>query len=214
MKIISTILSLFFVLPLYSDELPTNVDEAVRRLDSVVDDAMKAYLVYTTDGMHRSLGMWVRNNLGLWHDNKQLLKSTGEEHPENASGVIINSFRNMLLNRLSRTEKANLEKMKKVYSKIQSIKQESDIDFRGKSAKECMSYFNDIIHRNNISLSHNFTTLPESDINAYFLLHDFPFNRILDFYLRDTDCIIKYDYPNLVILRRGHIEQVGQHNGI
>ena len=41
---------------------------------------------------HFGLGQWVRNNLGLWQGNPQLLAATGEGHPDDASGVIIHAF--------------------------------------------------------------------------------------------------------------------------
>lgn len=40
---------------------------------------------------HFGAGMWVRNNFGLWKENKALLKDTGKEHPDDASGVILDA---------------------------------------------------------------------------------------------------------------------------
>jgi hypothetical protein len=38
---------------------------------------------------HHSMGQWIRNEFGLWRGNKQLLADAGTEHPDDASGVII-----------------------------------------------------------------------------------------------------------------------------
>ena len=39
--------------------------------------------------LHFGLGMWIRNNLGLWEGNHALLKDAGAEEADGASGVII-----------------------------------------------------------------------------------------------------------------------------
>jgi len=39
--------------------------------------------------LHFDFGMYIRNNLGLWGNNKSLLNATGKEHPDDASMVII-----------------------------------------------------------------------------------------------------------------------------
>jgi hypothetical protein len=49
---------------------------------------------------HHGLGTWVRNTFGLWRGNDELLRSTGCQHPDNASVVILGA----LWQRLSRGE--------------------------------------------------------------------------------------------------------------
>ncbi|MBC8460416.1 MAG: hypothetical protein H8D67_20725 [Deltaproteobacteria bacterium] len=41
--------------------------------------------------LHMSLGQGIRNSMGLWGDNKALLKSCGSEdmHPDDASAAIV-----------------------------------------------------------------------------------------------------------------------------
>ena len=41
--------------------------------------------------VHMSLGQGIRNSMGLWDDNKELLKSCGSEemHPDDASSAIV-----------------------------------------------------------------------------------------------------------------------------
>ena len=43
-------------------------------------------------GLHRSLGMWIRNNFGLWKGNKTLLQEAGKRDPDDASQVIVTSL--------------------------------------------------------------------------------------------------------------------------
>ena len=40
-------------------------------------------------GLHFGLGMWIRNNLGLWNGNGALLQSTGQTDADDASMVIV-----------------------------------------------------------------------------------------------------------------------------
>jgi hypothetical protein len=78
---------------------PATIQEAVHIL---VDLGMKydpdglEYIKNLKEGeliyLHFSFGMWIRNNFGLWKGNEELLKATGKEHPDDASGVIIKEF--------------------------------------------------------------------------------------------------------------------------
>jgi len=83
-----------------ANEFPTTVDAAVRLLMSMVDEseqdkiaAMDANDIYT---LHFGLGVWVRNHMGFYAGNAQLLKATGETEPDDASMVIMRAFRDRL----------------------------------------------------------------------------------------------------------------------
>ena len=41
---------------------------------------------------HFSLGMWIRNNFGLWGEDSKPRKVLGPAHPDDASGVLINKY--------------------------------------------------------------------------------------------------------------------------
>ncbi|NBX34208.1 hypothetical protein EBR16_02405 [bacterium] len=41
---------------------------------------------------HFGLGMWVRNNLGLWRGNEALMEAIGAWHPDSASGPILDAL--------------------------------------------------------------------------------------------------------------------------
>ncbi len=77
-------------------ELPGTVDAAVRLLRGLVPDAEQARIAYLQEdeliGLDLGLGMWIRNNLGLWQGNVALLEATGESDADDASGVIIRAF--------------------------------------------------------------------------------------------------------------------------
>lgn len=74
-------------------EHPRTVKAAVERLLEVVPKASLQQISQMTEddlsGMHLGLGMWIRNNFGLWGANAELIADTGEDHADNASGVIL-----------------------------------------------------------------------------------------------------------------------------
>lgn len=82
------------------NDFPTTVDGAVRLLMSMVEESEQARIaaldnedIYT---LHFGLGMWIRNHMGFYAGNAQLLKDTGESEPDDASMVIMRAFRDRL----------------------------------------------------------------------------------------------------------------------
>ena len=77
-------------------DYPASIDAAVRLLQSMVpaEELDKITQMEEGDliGLHRSLGMWIRNNFGLWKGNKALLQEAGKRDPDDASQVIITSL--------------------------------------------------------------------------------------------------------------------------
>jgi len=65
------------------------VDALLSQLATQSQDRLRATRREDLIGLHFGLGMWIRNNLGLWHGNTALLADTGQEHPDGASMVII-----------------------------------------------------------------------------------------------------------------------------
>jgi len=83
-----------------ANEFPTTVDAAVRLLLGMVEESEQAKIaamdsdeIYT---LHFGLGMWIRNHMGFYAGNDQLLKDTGESEPDDASMVILRAFRDRL----------------------------------------------------------------------------------------------------------------------
>ncbi len=79
-----------------ADDHPTSVDAAVRVLQGMIPEDEQAKIAVISEDeltmLHFGLGQWIRNNFGLWQGNPQLLASTGQTHPDDASGVIIHAF--------------------------------------------------------------------------------------------------------------------------
>ena len=76
-------------------EYPKTIDEAVdfviSEMSEEVRDKMKQMHEDELIGFHFSLGTWIRNNLGLWGDNNELLESKEflSNHPDDISMEII-----------------------------------------------------------------------------------------------------------------------------
>ena len=79
-----------------ADDLPASVDAALRVLQGMIPEDEQAKIAVISEDeltmLHFGLGQWIRNNFGLWQCNLQLLAATGQTHPDDASGVIINAF--------------------------------------------------------------------------------------------------------------------------
>lgn len=78
------------------NEWPQTVDQAVGVLLGLLPDDEKAKIAAMSQddliALHFGLGMWIRNNLGLWSENRALLESTAMHNPDDASGVIIEAL--------------------------------------------------------------------------------------------------------------------------
>ncbi|MFC5272314.1 DUF6794 domain-containing protein [Adhaeribacter terreus] len=78
---------------------PINLEEAVNQLKNIHHDTTKQKIFKMTEseflaGSHMGLGMWMRNNWGLWK-GKELAKyfnSIGIFHPDDMSGIILTSY--------------------------------------------------------------------------------------------------------------------------
>ena len=75
-------------------EWSKTVDEAVAKILSEMPEKDRSRLKSTPEddliNFHFGLGMFIRNEFGLWAGNKKLLNSCGSEtmHPDDASTVI------------------------------------------------------------------------------------------------------------------------------
>lgn len=76
---------------------PATIHEAVGVVIATLSDDDKARIAATSKpdliGLHFGLGTWVRNNLGLWNGNDDLLQAIREHdssiHPDDASIMIV-----------------------------------------------------------------------------------------------------------------------------
>lgn len=79
--------------------IPRNLRESFTQLDRLLPDILKQRLrhpdpSYGLGAFHMGLGLWMRNNWGLWGGSRlqQYLTSLGVEHPDNMSGVILTTY--------------------------------------------------------------------------------------------------------------------------
>jgi hypothetical protein len=68
-------------------------------MDRILPDSIKqAMLIQTEDqfssGMHMALGLWMRNNWGLWKGSRlsKYFTKKGINHPDDMSGIILYSY--------------------------------------------------------------------------------------------------------------------------
>jgi hypothetical protein len=75
---------------------PGTVEHAVRLLLDLVPPAERDRISLLSESdlpdLHLGLGLWLRNNFGLWAEDSPLKKATGEEHADDASEVVIRAF--------------------------------------------------------------------------------------------------------------------------
>lgn len=84
--------------------IPTNLDECMKALHKMFFDEEKKSIKDNSEdemGMyHFGLGMWIRNNWGLWSGGplQDHFKKLGLWHADDMSGVILTSFSRHLKN--------------------------------------------------------------------------------------------------------------------
>ena len=85
---------------------PKTIEEAVKVILSTMTDTEKELIRSSTEekltDFHLGLGTEIRNKLGLWDYNYELLISCGELEPDEASMVIIKAVWEALQNEQSR----------------------------------------------------------------------------------------------------------------
>ncbi len=78
---------------------PVNLKEAVNQLKVIQHDTVKQKIIEMSENdfianAHFGLGMWIRNNWGLWKGNElaKYFNSIGIYHPDDMSGIILTSY--------------------------------------------------------------------------------------------------------------------------
>lgn len=78
--------------------IPENLDDSFVQLKKLLKpediEKMKAGTEDDMSQYHFGLGMWIRNNWGLWGGSRlaKWFNAEGIEHPDDMSGIILNSF--------------------------------------------------------------------------------------------------------------------------
>ncbi len=79
--------------------IPNTLNEAIIQLDSEFDELQKNEIVSLSEiefisDSHFSVGMWLRNNWGLWKDNNltAFFNNLGVHHPDDMSSIIMTCY--------------------------------------------------------------------------------------------------------------------------
>jgi hypothetical protein len=78
--------------------IPKNLEDCFKELEKMLPpDLIAEMKTETEDNMvkyHRGLGMWMRNNWGLWSGSRlaKYFNALGIRHPDDMSGIILDSF--------------------------------------------------------------------------------------------------------------------------
>lgn len=85
--------------------IPENLDDCFKELKKIISPAlieeMKTGKEADMAKYHHSLGVWIRNNWGLWSNSrlKKYFNGLGIHHPDDMSGIILASFWRSLNNK-------------------------------------------------------------------------------------------------------------------
>ena len=82
--------------------IPKNLDECPVELDKLIGEEMRNE-VRSADNVikfHMSLGMWIRNNWGLWSGSRLQIyfQENGTHHPDEMSSIILSTYKIWLEN--------------------------------------------------------------------------------------------------------------------
>lgn len=83
---------------LESTYIPKDLQDAFRELDRIlaadVREEMRAGSEDDMIGYHHGLGLWIRNEWGLWADSRlaKYFEGSGIRHPDDMSGIILVSY--------------------------------------------------------------------------------------------------------------------------
>jgi hypothetical protein len=79
--------------------IPANLDECIQQLNLSTNDTIKRWIKCVTEKeylskVHHGLGMYLRNNWGLWTNSKlsKFFNEKGIFHPDDMSGIILQCF--------------------------------------------------------------------------------------------------------------------------
>jgi len=86
--------------------IPKDVNDAISELNKKFSDSLKTEIKkmsenHFSSSFHFGTGMWMRNNWGLWGGSRlsKYFNDLGIYHPDNMSGIILNSYYRALNNK-------------------------------------------------------------------------------------------------------------------
>lgn len=84
-------------------KVPETLEECFVELEKFLsEEELEGFKATKEDDLvgccHFGLGMWIRNNWGLWHDSPlvRYFKGIGVDHPDDMSAIILTSFHRYL----------------------------------------------------------------------------------------------------------------------
>lgn len=78
--------------------------------------------------MHFGLGAWIRNELGLWHEPSELLRSCGTNHADSGSTVILKALREHLIRTAPADELARSREIRAAYDAERERNRQEQMD--------------------------------------------------------------------------------------
>lgn len=91
--------------------IPIDLNDCFRQLDKSFDDSTRNRIKIMTESefssaVHFGMGMWVRNNWGLWRGSvlADYFRGMGISHPDDMSGIIFDSYHRYLTGKEIRIE--------------------------------------------------------------------------------------------------------------
>lgn len=79
--------------------IPIDLNDCITQLDRIIPDNNKTKIAAMRGDQfsaysHMTLGMWLRNNWGLWKGSRlsQFFNSKGIHHPDDMSGIVLDSY--------------------------------------------------------------------------------------------------------------------------
>ncbi|MCK9573144.1 MAG: hypothetical protein M0R20_01920 [Candidatus Omnitrophica bacterium] len=91
--------------------IPKNLDDCFKELEKMLTPELIKEMETGTEAdmgkYHRGLGMWIRNNWGLWSGSRLevYFNNLRVHHPDDMSGIILDSFWRKLNNKPIKLEK-------------------------------------------------------------------------------------------------------------
>jgi len=80
--------------------IPKNLEDSFLQLNVIWKDSINLKIELLEKGMHFGLGMWLRNNWGLWQGSRlsKYFNDLGIYHADDMSGIILTSYQRHLKN--------------------------------------------------------------------------------------------------------------------
>ena len=124
---------------------PKDLKKSFEYLDKMFDDTTKyTYMTLPSDVVARKLysfglGMWIRNNWGLWgnSDLKKYFAENGIEHPDISSGIILSEYYNYLNHKPYELKREVDSSLLQLTNKELVVKMESDMT----KSNELLKYY-------------------------------------------------------------------------